>query len=95
MLIFRKIERSCEYGYGSNWKCASCTWKRAKIIVGWNEIVIKTEYSYQDINDLPKGFSVPKGRGTCAKNKVTIPCKENNKRMQTGDILCWLNMEAF
>lgn len=43
------------------------------------EKIIKTEYAYQDINDLPEGFSVPEGRekpwGTghallCAKDKV-------------------------
>lgn len=46
------------------------------------EKIIKTEYAYQDINDLPEGFSVPDGRekpwGTghallCAKDKVTSP----------------------
>lgn len=46
------------------------------------EKIIKTEYAYQDINDLPEGFSVPEGRekpwGTghallCAKDKVTTP----------------------
>lgn len=46
------------------------------------EKIIKTEYAYQDINDLPDGFSVPDGRekpwGTghallCAKDKVTSP----------------------
>lgn len=46
------------------------------------EKIIKTEYAYQDINDLPEGFSVPEGRekpwGTghallCAKDKVNTP----------------------
>lgn len=46
------------------------------------EKIIKTEYAYQDIDDLPEGFSVPEGRekpwGTghallCAKDKVTSP----------------------
>lgn len=46
------------------------------------EKIIKTEYAYQDINDLPEGFSVPEGRekpwGTghallCARDKVTTP----------------------
>ncbi len=46
------------------------------------EKIIKTEYAYQDINDLPEGFSVPEGRekpwGTghallCAKDKVATP----------------------
>ena len=46
------------------------------------EKIIETEYAYQDINDLPDGFSVPEGRekpwGTghallCARDKVTTP----------------------
>lgn len=46
------------------------------------EKIIKTEYAYQDINDLPAGYSVPEGRekpwGTghallCSKDKVTTP----------------------
>lgn len=46
------------------------------------EKIIETEYAYQDIFDLPEGFSVPVGRekpwGTghallCARDKVTTP----------------------
>ncbi len=46
------------------------------------EKIIKTEYAYQDIKDLPDGFSVPDGRekpwGTghallCARDKVDTP----------------------